>query len=222
MYEPLRFRDWYSKTSLSAFKTLFFCATNDFIIPHDVVGAILYGEALLNAQEVYFGAEIRRMFTPTLFSFIPDCRSYLNAIKSMGYQDIVDEFKHHNEEFSQFVRERFSTEPYYTDEVVKKIESLVRPEYMAIIKRYTKKAPVSSEVAHNQDRIINALDHFGIMVKEIEAVSCSSGTQYKVYLVRDKDAAVVRHLSVDLAISLGVPRIRVVTLDDCIGIEGLD
>lgn len=134
MYEPLRFRDWYSKTSLSAFKTLFFCATNDFIIPHDVVGAILYGEALLNAQEVYFGAEIRGMFTPTLFSVIPDCRSYLNAIKSMGYQDIVDEFNRKQEEVLQFIKEHIAHEPYNSDIVLKRIESIVPQQYMTIIK----------------------------------------------------------------------------------------
>lgn len=134
-YKPLRFRDWFSKTSLSAFKTLFFCATNDFIIPHDVAGAILYGEALVGAQEVFFCDEVRETFTPSLISFVPDCQSYLNAIKSMGYQDIIDEFNRHNEEVLQFIKERFDTEPYNTKEVVKKIESLVRSEYMAIIKK---------------------------------------------------------------------------------------
>lgn len=135
MYKHLRFRDWFSKTSLSGFKTMFFCATNDFIIPHDVVGAILYGEALVGAQEVFFCDEVRETFTPSLISFVPDCPSYLNAIKSMGYQDIVDEFNRHNGDVLQFVKERFDTEPYNTKEVVKKIESLVRSEYMAIIKK---------------------------------------------------------------------------------------
>ena len=138
MYKPLRFRDWFSKTSLSGFKTMFFCATNDFIIPHDVVGAILYGEALVGAQEGFFCDEVREIFTPSLISFVPDCPSYLNAIKSMGYQDIVDEFNRHNEDVLQFVKDRFDTEPYNSKEVVKKIESLVRPEYMAIIKQHQK------------------------------------------------------------------------------------
>ena len=135
MYKPLRFRDWFSKTSLSGFKTMFFCATNDFIIPHDVAGAILNGEALAGADEVFFCDEVRETFTPSLISFVPDCQSYLNAIKSMGYQDIVDEFNRNSEEVLQFVKERYDTEPYNTKEVVKKIESLVRPEYMDIIKR---------------------------------------------------------------------------------------
>jgi hypothetical protein len=47
----------------------------------------------------------------------------------------LDEFNRHNEEVLQFIKERYDTEPYNTDEVVKKIESLVRPEYMAIIKK---------------------------------------------------------------------------------------
>lgn len=136
MYKPLRFRDWFSKTSLSGFKTMFFCATNDFIIPHDVVGAILYGEALVGAQEVFFCDEVRETFTPSLISFVPDCPSYLNAIKSMGYQDIVDEFNQHNKEVFRFVKERYATKPYDPDEVVQKIESLIRPEYMKIIKKH--------------------------------------------------------------------------------------
>ena len=36
MYKPLTFRDDYSSTYLSAFETLFFCATNDFISKHSV------------------------------------------------------------------------------------------------------------------------------------------------------------------------------------------
>lgn len=135
MYKPLRFRDWFSRTSLSAYKTLFFCATNDFIIPHDVAGAILYGEALAGAEDITFDASFLKNVTPSLDTFIPDAQSQLNAIKSMGYQDIVDEFNRHNEDVLQFVKERFDTEPYNTKEVVKKIESLVRPEYMAIIKK---------------------------------------------------------------------------------------
>ena len=41
-------------------------------------------------------------------------------------------------EVFQFVKERYATEPYDTDEVVRKIESLVSPEYMAIIKQHQK------------------------------------------------------------------------------------
>lgn len=138
MYKPLRFRDWFSRTSLSAYKTLFFCATNDFIIPHDVAGAILYGEALAGAEDITFDASFLKNVTPSLVTFIPDAQSQLNAIESMGYQDIVDEFNLHNKEIFDFVNERLTTNPYNADEVVKKIESLVRPEYMAIIKQHQK------------------------------------------------------------------------------------
>ena len=138
MYKPLRFRDEFSKTTLSAFKTLFFCATNDFIIPHDVVGAILYAEALAGAEGVTFDDDVLKLFTPSLITFVPDCQSYLNAIKSMGYQDIVDEFKRHNEVITHFIEEKLAIESYNTDEVVKKIESIVRPEYMVIINKCQK------------------------------------------------------------------------------------
>lgn len=138
MYKPLRFRDWFSRTSLSAYKTLFFCATNDFIIPHDVAGAILYGEALAGAEDITFDASFLKNVTPSLVTFIPEAQSQLKAIESMGYQDIVDEFNLHNKEIFDFVNERLTTNPYNADEVVKKIESLVRPEYMAIIKQHQK------------------------------------------------------------------------------------
>ena len=134
-YKPLRFVDPYGKTSLSSRKTLLFCAYCHFTIPHDVVGAILYSEALSGAAEVYFGRDVLDLFTPSLHSFIDDVDWYLAAIKSMGYQDIVDEFNRNNDGITRFVKERFASADYDTHEVVKKIESLVRPEYMEIIKK---------------------------------------------------------------------------------------
>ena len=135
MYKPLAFGDEYSKTYLSAFETLFFCATNNFTIPHDEVGAILYAEVLACAENMSFGA-----FVPDgdslKYDFVPEGDSYFNAIKFMGYQDIIDVFNSHSQEISAFIKERFAAEPYKIDEVVKKIESLVPPEYMAIIKKY--------------------------------------------------------------------------------------
>ena len=136
MYKPLTFRDDYSSTYLSAFETLFFCATNDFIIPHDVVGAILYAEVLGEAEEVFFSKEFIEKYTLDLRSLVPDSDSYFNAIKHMGYQDIIDELDCNSQKINAFIKEKFTTEPYDTKEVVKKIESLIRPEYMAIIKKH--------------------------------------------------------------------------------------
>ena len=136
MYKPLIFGDDYSKTFLSAFETLFFCATNNFTIPHDVVGAILYSEVLVCAEEESFSSEFIEKYTISLRSFVPDGDSYFNAIKFMGYQDIIDVFNIHSQEISAFIKERFAAGPYKIDEVVKKIESLVPPEYMAIIMKY--------------------------------------------------------------------------------------
>lgn len=136
MYKPLTFRDDYSSTYLSAFETLFFCATNDFIIPHDVVGAILYAEVLGEAEEVFFSKEFIEKYTLDLRSLVPDGDSYFNAIKHMGYQDIIDELDCNSQKINAFIKEKFTTEPYDTEEVVKKIESLIRPEYMAIIKKH--------------------------------------------------------------------------------------
>lgn len=139
MYRSLRFRDEFSRTSLSGFKTLFFCATNHFIIPHDVVGAILYAEALAGAEEVTFEEDVLELFTPSLTSFVPDAESYLNAIRSMGYQDIVDEFNLKQEEVLQFVKEHIAHEPYNADIVLKKVESIVPWQYMKIIQNHNTK-----------------------------------------------------------------------------------
>lgn len=136
MYKPLRFRDEFSKTSLSAFKTLFFCATNHFIIPHDVVGAILYAEALTGVEEVTFDDDVLKQFTPSLITFVPDAKSYLNAIKSMGYQDIVDEFNLKQKKVRQFVKKHIAQGPYNVDIVRKKVESIVPLQYMTIIKNH--------------------------------------------------------------------------------------
>ena len=119
MYKPLTFGDEYSKTYLSAFETLFFCATNNFTIPHDVVGAILYAEVLTCAEDISFGA------------FVPDGDSLKYDFVPEG-----DVFNRHSQEISAFIKERFAADPYKIDEVVKKIESLVPPEYMAIIMKY--------------------------------------------------------------------------------------
>ena len=134
MYKPLRFRDEFGRTSLSGYKTLFFCATNHFIIPHDMVGAILYAEALAGVEDVTFDDDVLKLFTPSLITFIPDCQSYLNAIKSMGYQDIVDEFNRKQKEVLQFVKKHIAQGPYNVDIVQQKVESIVPQQYMTIIK----------------------------------------------------------------------------------------
>ena len=46
MYRTLIFNDPYSGASMNARDTLLFCAYNNFNIPHDIVGAILFGDAL--------------------------------------------------------------------------------------------------------------------------------------------------------------------------------
>ena len=138
MYKTLRFRDPYGNTSLSARKTLLFCAYYHFVIPHDVVGAILYGEALVGSDKVHFERDVLDLFSPSLCSFVENVDWYLAAIESLGYPDIVEEFNRHNEEVAQFVSERFANEAYDVDIVREKVESLVPPQYMAIIKQTQK------------------------------------------------------------------------------------
>lgn len=125
----LRFRDPYGKTTLSARKTLLFCAYNRFVIPHDIVGAILYGEALSGVDEVFFGQDVMEEFTPSLNSFVPDVDWCLAAIKDMGYQDIVDEFNVKSEEVSRFVEEKFVKYPYDIELVKDKVISVIPDQY---------------------------------------------------------------------------------------------
>lgn len=129
MTTHLKFRDPYGKTTLSARKALLFCAYNRFVIPHDIVGAILYGEALSGVNEVFFSQNVMESFTPSLNSFIPDVDWCLAAIKDMGYQDIIDEFKAKSEEVARFVDETFVEYPYDIDLVREKVISVIPTQY---------------------------------------------------------------------------------------------
>ena len=82
--------------------------------------------------------DVLDLFSPSLCSFVENVDWYLAAIESLGYPDIVEEFNRHNEEVAQFVSERFANEAYDVDIVREKVESLVPPQYMAIIKQSQK------------------------------------------------------------------------------------
>ena len=78
---------------MNARETLLFCAYNHFTIPHDFVGAILFGDALAGQVEQIKALWDVNMFVPSLYTFIADADWYLAAIKSMGYPDIASEME---------------------------------------------------------------------------------------------------------------------------------
>ena len=104
MYRTLIFNDPYSGASMNARDTLLFCAYNNFTIPHDIVGAILFGDALAGQVEQIKALWDVNMFGPSLYTFIADADWYLAAIKSMGYPDIVEEFERINREYLEYAR----------------------------------------------------------------------------------------------------------------------
>ena len=76
-----------------------------------------------------FSKEVMEEFIPSLHSFVADIDWYLAAIKSMGYQDIVDEFNALSVDVANFIGERFATEPYNPEVVKEKVLSIIPSQY---------------------------------------------------------------------------------------------
>lgn len=83
--ENIKFEDPRTGVSLTGKQTLLFCARHGFTIPHDVVGRILYTDVVNG-----FTDDVTENFS--LYDLLEDAESYLKAIESMGYADIVNEF----------------------------------------------------------------------------------------------------------------------------------
>ena len=132
MRKPTKFYDPFGKTSLSGRKTLLFCAYYHFIIPHDIVGAILYDEVLYWVEKAHIDGDFREFLEtdPSMYIFIAEIDWYLGAISSMGYQDIVDEFHAKEGEVKRFVEERSSDEPCDINTFMEMIISIIPPRYL--------------------------------------------------------------------------------------------
>ena len=135
MYRTLIFNDPFGGTSMNARETLLFCAYNHFTIPHDFVGAILFGDALAGQVEQIKALWDINMFVPSLYTFIADADWYLAAIKSMGYPDIVEEFESVNREYHEYAKNHHYTDPDNLDLLTQKLESLIPACYMDIIQK---------------------------------------------------------------------------------------
>ena len=134
-YKELRFTDPYGKTSLSSEKTLLFCAYFHFVIPHDVVGAILYSMVLAGSSKASFGHDTQYVIDLSPSVCVDSIDWCLSAIKSMGYPDIVEEFEHLNDEMMRFLDDNYYDKPWDIDNIRKRIESIVPQQYMTIIKK---------------------------------------------------------------------------------------
>ena len=135
MYRTLIFNDPYSGASMNARDTLLFCAYNNFTIPHDIVGAILFGDALAGQVEEIITLSDINMFIPSLHTFIADADWYLAAIKSMGYHDIVEEFERINREYLEYAKNHHHGDLDNLEALTKKLESLIPARYMDIIQK---------------------------------------------------------------------------------------
>lgn len=135
MYRTIIFNDPYSGASMNAKDTLLFCAYNNFTIQHDIVGAILFGDALAGQVEEIITLSDINMFIPSLYTFIADADWYLAAIKSMGYHDIVEEFERINREYHEYARNFHTDDPDNLEPLTQKLESLIPARYMVIIQK---------------------------------------------------------------------------------------
>ena len=135
MYRTLIFNDPFGGTSMNARKTLLFCAYHHFTIPHDIVGAILFGDALAGHVEQIKALWDIDMFVPSLYTFIAEADWYLAAIKSMGYPDIVEEFERINREYLEYARNYHPDNQDNLEPLTQKLESLIPSRYMDIIKK---------------------------------------------------------------------------------------
>lgn len=120
---------------MNARDTLLFCAYNNFTIPHDVVGAILFGDALAGQVEEIITLWDINMFIPSFNTFIADADWYLAAIKSMGYPDIVEEFERINMEYHEYASNFHTDDPDNLEPLTQKLESLIPARYMVIIQK---------------------------------------------------------------------------------------
>ena len=120
---------------MNARETLLFCAYNNFTIPHDIVGAILFGDVLAGQVEEIITLSDINIFIPSLYTFIADADWYLAAIKSMGYPDIVEEFERINREYHEYARNYHPDNQDNLEPLTQKLESLIPSRYMDIIKQ---------------------------------------------------------------------------------------
>ena len=135
MYRTLIFNDPFGGISMNARETLLFCAYNHFTIPHDIAGAILFGDALAGQVEQIKALGNINMFVPSLCTFIADADWYLAAIKSMGYPDIVEEFERINLEYHEYASNFHTDDPDNLEALTQKLESLIPARYMHIIQK---------------------------------------------------------------------------------------
>ena len=70
-----------------------------------------------------------------------------------------------------------------------------------------------------ENKVLGVLSAYNIQINNINVVIGAAVSLIKVYPVLGTKAAVIRNVSDEIALSLGVSDVRVVTMADCIGIE---
>ena len=160
MKKQLSFYDPFGKTRLSGRKTLLFCAYHGFSIPHDTAAAILYADIYDGAQKVDF-SKTMDIITPSLHSFVDSWE--LDAFKSLGYQDLIDEFQRLDQEFQSFITDCFSSEKYSIPVVLDKLTEML-PSY------HVRENPQSKSV------FINSIPHIGRDCAVVETMTWESRT----------------------------------------------
>ena len=82
-----------------------------------------------------------------------------------------------------------------------------------------RREPSKEELERNNNRIRAALSSFRIQVKDVVAIVGPTVTLYKVFLAEGVRISEVKRLQEDIAINLKAKGVRIITLDDSVGIE---
>lgn len=130
MKYSLSFYDPYCQTRLTGRKAFFFCAYHQFSIPHDTAAAILYGDLLQGLYDYRFDPDFLKEFNIKASSFLSDADWYTAALRSMGYDDIAEEYELIDEKARQFALQQ-REDGVFDDSLIKeKILSLIPEKYI--------------------------------------------------------------------------------------------
>lgn len=94
------------------------------------------------------------------------------------------------------------------------------PSLDLLMSHLTERRDVSSEeLQRNNNKIRTALGNYKIQIEDVKAIVGPTVTLYKVYPAPGVQISQIKRLQEDIAMSLRAKGVRVVTLDDSVGIE---
>lgn len=119
-----------ARKTLTGCDVLLLCAKNNFSLPHDIAGAILYGDIIEGCREQI--PILRGFCYPNLDTFLSNSDWYLGALDDLGYHDIVEEYNSINEDVTELVREEYANED--DNSLIEKIVCMLPKKYIEVLK----------------------------------------------------------------------------------------